>query len=45
MRPSHERKRLLIVDDEELLLRSVGRALRHRFDVTTSSSAEAASRS
>ena len=42
MGPSNERKRLLIVDDEELLLRSLGRALRHHFDVTISSSAEEA---
>ena len=42
MKPSNERKRLLIVDDEELLLRSLGRALRNHFDVTISSSAEEA---
>jgi CheY-like chemotaxis protein len=33
-----ERRRLLIVDDEKLLLRSLSRALQHEYEVVTTSS-------
>ena len=33
-----ERRRLLIVDDEELILRSLSRALRHEYEVVTTTS-------
>ncbi len=42
MPPAHERLRVLIVDDDELLLRSLARLLSRQFEVIVSSSAQQA---